>query len=117
MPDGRTVVHLRNRGGATNIWSMPIDGGLPARLTSGSGPDESPTVDAHGRVPINSRWRNELLVYGPNGGMARSLASRPGFLWSPAFSPDGQDLAFSRGEVDGFGKSGWPTTRPAPQSS
>ena len=101
-PDGRAVVHASNRGGAQNIWSIPVDGGPPTRLTSGAGPDDSPTVDRLGRVAfINSRWRSELLVYGPNGGAGRSIARHVPYLWAPAFSPDGRDLAFTRSEVDG----------------
>src|SRR2546422_2998648 len=44
-PDGRRIVFASNRGGAPNIWAMPVGGGPPVRLTSGPGPDESPTVD------------------------------------------------------------------------
>ncbi len=100
--DGRAIVHDSNRGGATNIWALPIAGGPAVRLTSGPGPDESPTVDAHGRVAfISSRWRNELILYDLRTAETRSLVRHTPFLWGPAFAPINQELAFSRSEVDG----------------
>jgi len=101
-PDGRTIVHASNRGGATNIWSAPIAGGPPVRLTSGPGPDETPTVDRQGRVAfISSRWRNELIVENMRTSEARTLVRHTPFLWAPAFAPSGRALAYSRSEVDG----------------
>ncbi|HEV3141364.1 MAG TPA: protein kinase, partial [Vicinamibacterales bacterium] len=48
--DGRGIVHASNRGGATNLWLMPVDGKDPLRLTSGTGPDESPSVARTGAI-------------------------------------------------------------------
>jgi Tol biopolymer transport system component len=71
-------------------------------LTTGPGPDESPTVATTGEVAfVNSRWRNGLFVHDIDRGDSRLLLTHSPFLWAPAFSPDAQELAFSRGEVDG----------------
>ena len=100
--DGLGIVHSSNRGGATNIWFYPRRGGAPVRLTAGPGPDTGPTVAADGTIAfINSRWRNTLDVHSLAGGAARTLATHAPFLWGPAFSPDGSEVAFSRSEVDG----------------
>ena len=100
--DGRTIVHESNRGGATNIWALPVAGGPAVRLTSGAGPDQSPSVDSRGRVAfISSRWRNDLIVYDMRTAQTRSLVRHTPFLWAPALAPLTQELAFSRGEVDG----------------
>lgn len=32
-PDGRTLAYLDQRGGVTNIWSVPVGGGQPRQLT------------------------------------------------------------------------------------
>ena len=33
-PDSRAVVYVDTRGGISNLWSVPIDGGAPAQLTN-----------------------------------------------------------------------------------
>ena len=100
--DGRGLVHSSNRGGATNIWFLPLGGGAPVRLTTGSGPDESPAVAADGAIAfVNSRWRNTLEAHDLSRGSARTLFTHTPFVWGPSVSPDGREVAFSRGEVDG----------------
>ncbi|MGA2263073.1 MAG: protein kinase [Acidobacteriota bacterium] len=101
-PDGRGIVHKSNRAGATNLWIMPLDGGLPVRLTSGPGPDESPSVSRGGSIAFtNARSRCALVVYNLASGQARELLTYSSVLWAPAFSPGGQELAFSQSERDG----------------
>jgi Tol biopolymer transport system component/predicted Ser/Thr protein kinase len=101
-PDGRGVVYSSNRGGATNIWFRPLDGGHAVQLTTGAGPDESPTVARDGTIAfVNARSRNTLEVYSLAGGAPRTLLAHSPYLWAPVFSPDGREIAFSRGEVDG----------------
>jgi Tol biopolymer transport system component/serine/threonine protein kinase len=100
--DGRGIIHTSNRGGATNLWLMPMDGKDPVRLTSGSGPDESPTVSRTGAIAfLNSRWRGTLVLHQLDTGVTRTIATHHSFLWAPSFSPDGRDIAFARTEADG----------------
>jgi Tol biopolymer transport system component/tRNA A-37 threonylcarbamoyl transferase component Bud32 len=100
--DGKMIIHASNRGGATNIWALPVGGGAPVRLTNGAGPDEGPSADAHGRIAfVNARWRNELLMHNLRTRETRPIVRHTPYLWGPAFAPDGGALAFSRGEIDG----------------
>jgi Tol biopolymer transport system component len=100
--DGRALVHASNRGGATNIWSLPLSGEAPVQLTTGAGPDESPSVGRDGTVAyVNSRWQNTLDVHDLESGSVRTLLIHSPHIWGPAVSPDGSEIAFSRGEVDG----------------
>ncbi len=101
-PDGRGVVHRSNRAGATNLWVAPVDGSAPSRLTSGAGPDESPSVARDGRIAfLNSHGRGVLVVVRLDTGEVREVYSHSSTLWAPALSPDGQQVAVSRLEADG----------------
>lgn len=101
-PDGSGILHASNRGGATNIWLYPRDGGAPLRITTGPGADEAPTIAGDGTISfVNSRWKNALETYSLDGGAPRVLASHMPFIWGPTISPDGREVAFTRGEVDG----------------
>jgi Tol biopolymer transport system component len=101
-PDGRTVIHRSNRGGASNLWSQPLDGKPPIQLTSGPGPDANPSVARDGKIAfLNSRARNTLFLYSLASGASTALLTDTSKLWAPAFSPDGKEIAYSRDEPDG----------------
>lgn len=100
--DGSGILHASNRGGATNIWLYPTDGGAPVRITTGPGADEVPSLADDGTICfVNSRWKNVLEAYPLEGGPPKVLASHMPFIWGPTVSPDGTEVAFNRGEVDG----------------
>jgi eukaryotic-like serine/threonine-protein kinase len=100
--DGKGLVFRSNRGGAWNIWYEDLNGHGEVQLTTGPGPDASPSVARDGTVAfLNSRTSSVLLLYDLEKGKSRTLASDRGLLWAPAFSPDGKEVAYSRGEPDG----------------
>src|SRR5206468_1501052 len=49
-PDGSAIIHSSNRGGAMNIWMLPRTGQAAVRLTTGPGPDTSPTIARDGAI-------------------------------------------------------------------
>ena len=101
-PDGRGLVHQSNRGGSTNLWILFLDSKRLDQLTSGPGPDESPSVARDGSIVFtNTRARNALIVLDLINGQAREVLTHSSFIWAPAFSPNGGEIAFSRAESDG----------------
>ena len=100
--DGTAIVHASNRGGATNIWRLPLTGGPPVQLTAGAGPDESPSVARDGTIAYsNTRGRDTLDVHDVRQGTARTLLTHTPHVWGPAVSPDGGEVAVNLGDVDG----------------
>ncbi len=101
-PDGYSVVHESNRGGATNLWLISLDNGQLVRLTSGPGPDRLPSVAQDGSIAfVNARSRCGLVVHNLVSGKTREILAHSAYIWAPAFSPSGHELAFSRSEQDG----------------
>ena len=96
-PDGKSVLVSSDRGGARNIWDVPIDGGEPTQVTFGAGPDHSPTVSPDGsellfHVDMTS---TALFAVPIDGGQPRRLTTALENVDSPAVSPDGRLLAFA----------------------
>lgn len=102
-PDGRSVVHVSNRAGATNLWAKTVGDERPAvRLTTGAGRDVGPSVARSGAITfLNARFRTALSVFDLERGVSSNLLTHSRFIWAPTFSPDGKTIAFSRGDVDG----------------
>jgi Tol biopolymer transport system component len=100
--DGRGIVHSSNRGGATNIWLLPLDGRAPVRLTAGAGPDEYPSIARDGTIAFaNTRLRWGLFLHDTNVGKSTSIIAHGSVLWAPSATPDGTELAYSQNEPDG----------------
>ena len=102
-PNGRGVIHRSTRGGASNLWWQPLGGKSPVQLTTGPGPDSSPSVARNGTIAfLNSRWRNTLILLSLANGESTTLLTDSSRLWGPVFSPDGKDIAYSRDEPNGL---------------
>ena len=99
--DGTGLVFVSNRGGAVNVWRLPLGGGDPVRLTTGPGPDQGPTVAADGSVAfVNSRWRNTYRLLRPCDPNTANAVDTHAVHLGADVSPDSKEIAFSR-EVDG----------------
>ena len=101
-PDGKTIVYvnggsvpLDDSGLSTTqeIWSVPVDGGAPVRLTDNDAPDSQPDVAINGTVVF--RRDNEIYTMALDGADQERLDTAPsGF--GPRWSPDGTRLAMLR---------------------
>ena len=98
-PDGAHVVHASDRGGALNLWRIPLGGGPPERITSGPGHDLEPRVAPDGRriAFVSSPQVVQLVSVSLETGARQTLASFEGSeVWAPDVSPDGATIAFAQ---------------------
>lgn len=111
-PDGTRIAFTRtSEDGSTGIWVVNADGTGERRLTvNPQGADEEPTWSPDGSTIVFSRSRfvstspdpvasedlRDLYAVPANGGEPRLLLGGPTDDFSPAWSPDGSAIAFSR---------------------
>jgi Tol biopolymer transport system component len=110
-PDGSAIVFASTRdGGDFDLWQLALQGGRPgelAQLTHGAGHEVTPAVAADGTIIYAAVTPNEerreiethLEERAPDGKI-HALTSGPADS-SPALSPDGARLAFSRPQIHG----------------
>lgn len=99
-PDGKTIAFTAGYNGAQNIYTMPVAGGIPNRVTYKSLPDRM--IDWHPdgkRLLIASpgdnggrRMLNQFFLVSKDGGLPEKMPLPYGELAS--FSPDGKKLAY-----------------------
>ena len=92
-PDGRTIAFDL----LGDIYTMPIGGGRPTRITSGLAYDQQPRFSPDGRLIAFTSDRgggDNIWVMNPDGSGARAI-TRETFelLNNPTWSPDGQYIA------------------------
>jgi Tol biopolymer transport system component len=117
-PDGREIAFVSDRAGTKDVWLMDVNGGRLRNLTAGAGPaaDESPAWSPDGRRiafvsgRTEGRFNSELWLMDANGSSQHRVqpaASPDGSSsWEdrqPAWSPDGNWLAYSSSGGDSQG--------------
>lgn len=96
-PDGKTLAFMSDREGSFQLWSVPVVGGQPKRLSEMSA--EQPAWSPRGGwIAFVSDF--DVYLIAPSGGPATPLTSGPELDFAPAWSPDGQAIVFMR-RVDG----------------
>lgn len=112
-PDGKTIMFTGQYDGNTELYSMPIAGGEPERISFSATLDRDDIGDRMGpnnivmgwtpdgkKVIYRSRWytfsglRGRLFTVDAKGGMPEMLPATEGGFCS--FSPDGKYLAMNR---------------------
>ena len=101
-PDGKRVLYVSTQGETAELWSVPANGGFPARLTVGAGdggavpriPLWSPD-GAHVSCVSKKSGNDEVWLWPVNGDAAFQLTSLGGRIHSMNWSPDGNSIAVS----------------------
>ena len=99
-PDGRTLAFTANYDGNTDVYTVPVEGGIPKRLTWHPDPDEVQafTPDGQGILFTSKRYVftnrfNQLYTIGLEGGMETPLNIPTAF--QADYSADGKYIAYT----------------------
>jgi serine/threonine protein kinase/Tol biopolymer transport system component len=100
-PDGREIVFASSRRGTYALWRVPAAGGAPQRLAVAGSDALWPSVSRDGNRLVYSYGTAEPHVWraaAPGGGEAgppKPITHSPQLDQSPAYSPDGQRIAWA----------------------
>jgi hypothetical protein len=96
-PDGKTIAFTRPSHGASNIYSISVEGGEEKALTSGDGVSDDPDFSPDGRyIYFNSDRSGNMQIWRmhPDGSMPEQVTFDDFVNWTPHVSPDGRSMVF-----------------------
>jgi len=98
------ILFCSNKGGNTNVWMMPANGGEAVQVTKGSGPDLGVRVSADGKrlIFLERRTFRYLWTADLDGKNARQLTFEDQRVQGPQFSPDNNRISFQMTSSDIF---------------
>ncbi|MCA1653065.1 MAG: amidohydrolase family protein [Sphingomonadales bacterium] len=100
-PDGHSIVFEA----LGHLWTKPNPTAAAHRLTRAAEFETYPTFSRDGRQIAYVSWDDDkagrVKVVPATGGEGRIVTPEPGHYYEPAFSPDGQTIAYRKGS-DGY---------------
>ena len=97
-PGGESVAYASNKAGNFDIYSQPIGGGNPVRITSHQAHDWQPDWSTTQQIVFRSeRDGGGLYVVATTGGTERRVAT---FGTRPVWSPDGTKILFAGAPIN-----------------
>src|SRR5439155_9493567 len=99
-PDGKTIAFSAQYDGNTDVFTIPVEGGAPTRLTwhpdhdvvRGWTPDGKSVLFSSGRNVFTNRY-TQLFTVPATGGMPTQLPIPNGV--EACYSPDGEQIAYT----------------------
>jgi serine/threonine-protein kinase len=96
-PDGKWLLYPSDLTGSSNIFRLPLAGGEPEQLTSGSADDFYPVTSPDGKEVAFHSFRSgsrDVYVMPLDGGAVQQVTHTSRQEAIPDWSPDGKALAF-----------------------
>lgn len=100
-PDGKTIAFTANYDGANNIYTIPVEGGEPKRITYGTLGDQCLGWTPDGQIamatidgqPYSGR-QAQLMIVDPKGGLPRPTPIKE--IATGCFFADGKRIVYNR---------------------
>ncbi len=92
-PDGKTLAFVGERDGEFDIYSIPVQGGEEARLTTAKGLDDGPEYSPDGKyIYFNSERTGRMQIWRmhSDGSVQEQITKDDYNNWFPHISPDGK---------------------------
>jgi len=101
LPQGQ-ILFSSNRGGASNLWTIPSGGGTPVQITKGPGPDLGIKASKDGKrvLYLQQTFNGSIVVADLAGLGGRQLTTDDQSVFTPSFSPDGKQIAYLVADQD-----------------
>jgi TolB protein len=98
-PDSSRIIFSMAINGNTDIYTIPVSGGTPTRLTNAPGIDTGGSYSPDGRRVVFESDRSgnqQIYVMDASGGNQRRISFGGGGYATPVWSPRGDLIAFTR---------------------
>lgn len=110
-PDGTKILFESDRTGASEIYTMNLDGSGLTQLTFNTANDDSPVWSPDGKKIVFTSVRDDadgdIYIMDADGKNAKRLTTTPGDDSHPKFSPDGQRIIFNSARTTPDLKADW----------
>jgi Tol biopolymer transport system component len=96
--DGRWIAFSSTRGGQSDLWIVPAQGGEPRQITNDAAVDLNPSWSPDGELIAFASDRSgnyDLWVARVSSGALSQVTDHPASDVDPAWSPDGNRIAFA----------------------
>ncbi|HTY36028.1 MAG TPA: protein kinase, partial [Bacteroidota bacterium] len=96
------IIFSSNRGGNTNLWTIPASGGEAVQVTKGGGPDIGMSVSRSGKslLYLQQQPVGYLWLANTDGSGLHQISYDDREIWEPTIAPDKKQIAFVMRDPD-----------------